>query len=122
MFKLHLFDTKGERLSIGDIVKVKGNTGSAFYTHVKFSEKDQSITPFSTFCFHAIEKVSEIPEGAVLMKTSDGNHWYSNDNSEYSEEGHSEYLESWFTCSQMISKGCFRIEIDSQPQPESKGE
>ena len=53
MFKLELYDRKGNILSIGDIVKISDGKGFHFFSEVKFLEDEKCIAPFHTFSFHS---------------------------------------------------------------------
>lgn len=111
MFELTLYDSKGIKLHIGDIVKVEGNNEVTFYTEVKWLEKEKAISPFHTFCFHSIEKVDGLPKNAQKSESEDRfDLWYTYPDSEC-KRNVEQYLSGWRECENLLEKRCFRIEL-----------
>lgn len=113
MFRLELYDRIGNKLSLGDIVKVSDGKGISFYAEVKYLESEKVIAPFHTFSFHSFEKVDSVPEHAKKANEERYNIWYTNSpelNDKEAAEYANEYLMSWRQCEHLIEKRCFRIE------------
>lgn len=113
MFKLELYDRIGNKLKIGDIVKVSNRDQFNFYAEVKYLEKEHCITPFHTFSFHSFEKVDKVPENAIKSTEERYGIWYTNapesDQKEATERAE-RYLLDWRQCEHLLGNGCFRIE------------
>ena len=77
MFNLELYDRKGVKLKLGDIVKVSNRHNFNFYAEVKYLPNEGVITPFHTFSFHSFEKVDAVPEHAVKSTEDRYNIWYT---------------------------------------------
>ena len=112
MFKMNLLDSLGNKLAIGDIVKVFNySTHSAFYAEVKYLADEQVITPFHTFSFHRFEKVDKVPENAIKCNEERYNIWYlDTKENEVDIEYGNQYLSSWRQCEHLIDR-CFSIEL-----------
>src|SRR5690606_36604752 len=115
MFKLELYDRKGNKLNLGDIVKISNGKEFSFYAEVKYLENEKVITPFHTFSFHSFENVDKIPEHAKKLTTKERyNVWYTHspelDEKEATEYAN-EYLISWRECEHLLEKRCFRVEL-----------
>jgi len=114
MFKLELFDRKGNKLNLGDIVKVSNGRNFSFYAEVKYLEDEKLITPFHTFSFHSFEKVDSIPEHAVKSNEERYDIWYTHNpelDEKESEEYASRYLSDWRHCEHLLENRCFKIEL-----------
>ena len=77
MFTLELYDRKGNKLNIGDIVKISDGKNFTFYSEVKYLEKEKAIAPFHTFCFHSFEKVETVPDHAKPGTEERYKIWYT---------------------------------------------
>lgn len=112
MFKLELYDRKGNILSIGDIVKISDGKGFHFFSEVKFLEDEKCIAPFHTFSFHSFEKVDKVPENAVKSTEERYNIWYLPSEIPDEEPQIGErYLIDWRQCEHLLQQRCFRIEL-----------
>jgi hypothetical protein len=114
MFKLELYDRLGNKLNMGDIVKISDGKNFSFYAEVKYLENEKCITPFHTFSFHSFEKVDAVPEHAKKSTEERYNIWYTHspekdekEAAEYAEK----YLIDWRQCEHLLEKRCFRIEL-----------
>jgi len=119
MFKLELYDRIGNKLSLGDIVKVSNGKWFNFYAEVKYLEKEKCITPFHTFSFHSFEKVDKVPEHAVKSTEESYDIWYTHTPEMDEKEAveHAErYLADWKECEHLLEQRCFRIEMIEQKQ------
>ena len=114
MFKLELYDRIGNKLNLGDIVKVSNGREFSFYAEVKYLENEKVITPFHTFSFHSFEKVDKIPEHAKKSTEERYNIWYTHspelDEKEAAEYAN-KYLIDWRQCEHLLEKRCFRVEL-----------
>lgn len=114
MFKLKLYDRKGNELSQGDIVKISNGKGFQFFSEVKFIKEEKCMAPFHTFSFHSFEKVSEVPANAIkCTEEKRYNIWHlpSLIQDEEPEIGE-KYLMDWMECEHFLSQRCFRIELE----------
>jgi|SRR5690606_12924882 len=114
MFKLELYDRIGNKLNLGDIVKVSNGREFTFYAEVKYLENEKVITPFHTFSFHSFEKVDEIPEHAKKLAEERYDIWFTYspelDEKEAIEHAN-KYLTDWRQCERLLENRCFRIEL-----------
>lgn len=108
MWKLRLFDRNGMELNEGDIVRISGDREIQFYSEVKYLGGG-AIAPFSTFSFHSVEKVDNLPLHAVKCSEERYNIWYINppDNDDLSGQ-HEQYLLNWRECEHLLAM--FKIE------------
>jgi len=114
MFKLELYDRIGNKLNIGDIVKVSDRHRFSFFAEVKYLEKEKKITPFHTFSFHSFEKVESLPEHAKKATEERYNIWYTHSpevDEREAAEYVNKYLIDWRQCEHLLNEGCFRIEL-----------
>lgn len=112
MFILRLYDRNGIELKLGDIVRISDGRRFQFYSEIKYLDHGV-ITPFSTFSYHSIEKVSEVPEGATLSTETRYRIWWINNSDEEDEEYADKfkaYLQSWRECETWIDNKCYRID------------
>ena len=119
MFTLELYDRKGVKLNLGDIVKVSNRYAFGFYAEVKYLEDEEIITPFHTFTFHSFEKVNEIPKEAIRADEERYKVWYVPDpNKEADKEAElfKKYLCEWRDCENLLEKRIFRIKIENKKQ------
>lgn len=103
-FELTLYDRKGVQLNEGDIVKVSDGKSFKFYSEVKYLEKEQSIAPFHTFCFHSFEKVDKVPEG-LNEGTGEERYriWYDmNAEPDTDAKYYENYFMDWRKCERMM--------------------
>lgn len=115
MFTLELYDRIGNKLSLGDIVKVSNGREFTFFAEVKYLESEKVITPFHTFSFHSFEKVETIPEHAKKSTEERYNIWYTYSpelDEKESAEYANKYLISWRVCEHLLEERCFRVEIN----------
>jgi hypothetical protein len=111
MFTLELYDSKGIKLNIGDIVRVS-NGRIEFFAEVKYLMDEQIITPFHTFSFHTFQKVDSLPEGLNKSGETRYNIWYNPlTNHENEDVKDSQYLMDWRQCEHLLEKRCYRIQI-----------
>lgn len=114
MFILELYDRRGVKLELGDIVKVSDGRDFNFFAEVKYLESEQCITPFHTFSFHSFEKVDSVPENAIKSTEERYNIWYLEnpeiDNYKELAEG---YLTDWRACEHLLEKKVFRIRLST---------
>lgn len=111
-FTLSLYDRKGQKLNMGDIVKVSIRGQFEFYSEVKYLEDEQAIAPFHTFSFHSFEKVDKVPKNAKESTEQRYRIWYLEDpEKDKNEEQFGQYLMSWCTCEHELKDRCFRIEL-----------
>lgn len=114
MFKLELYDRIGNKLNLGDIVKISDGKKISFYSEVKYLEDEKVITPFHTFSFHSFEKVDSVPEHAKKSSIEERyGIWYTHspeiDEKEAAQNAE-KYLIDWRQCDHLLEKRCFRIE------------
>ena len=115
MFKLELYDSKGNKLNLGDIVKISNGRNICFYAEVKYLEKENKITPFHTFSFHSFEKVDKLPENVIKSTEERYNIYFTHDPETDKKEAvkHAEkYLIDWRQCEHLLEQGCYRIKLD----------
>lgn len=115
MFKLELYDRIGNKLGLGDLVKISEGKHFTFFAEIKYLEKEKCITPFHTFSFHSFEKVDSVPEHAVKSTEERYNIWYTHtpeQDEEKAAEEADKYLMSWRQCEHLLEKRCFRIEVE----------
>ena len=117
MFILELYDRIGNKLNLGDIVKVSNGKEFSFYAEVKYLESEKIITPFHTFSFHSFEKVEKVPEHAKKSTEERYNIWYTNapeidekEAANYAEK----YLIDWRQCEHLLESRCYRIQLQKQ--------
>ncbi|MCO5250960.1 MAG: hypothetical protein M9949_06015 [Candidatus Kapabacteria bacterium] len=116
MFRLELFDRIGNKLNLGDYVKISDGKDFKFYVQVQYLEKEKCIVPFHTFSFHSFEKVDSVPENAYKM-TDEGRYdiWCVHppeaDNEAFAASA-KEYLSGWRQCEHLLEKGYFRVELN----------
>jgi hypothetical protein len=111
MFTLELYDSKGIKLNIGDIVRIS-NGRTEFFSEVKYLEDEQIITPFHNFSFHTFHKVDVLPEGLSKSNEPRYNVWYNpNSHHENEDDKDSQYLMDWRQCEHLLEKRCYRIQI-----------
>jgi hypothetical protein len=114
---LTIHDKNGVELNFGDIVKIECSTAGShytFYSEVKYLPESQSIAPFHTFAFHAVEKVDKVPDGATESTEERYKIWFhQHEESEDgpSENNYSRYLMEWRECEHLLSEKIFRIHI-----------
>lgn len=112
MFKLELYDRKGNKLNIGDIVRISDGKGFHFFSRITFLENEKCIAPFHTFSFHSFEKVDKLPENAIKSAEERYDIWYLPseipDEEPYIGE---KYLIDWRQCEHLLNQRCFRIEL-----------
>lgn len=115
MFKLLLYDCKGQELKLGDIVRVISGDryGNEFYARVTYLKDQQAIAPFHTFSFHAFEKVDELPKEVIKSTETRYDIWYTEADERKAEQFES-YLIDWRACEYLLQKRCFRIVPDTQ--------
>lgn len=114
MFKLELYDRVGNKLHIGDIVKVSDGKGFSFFAEVKYLEDEKVITPFHTFSFHSFEKVDKVPDHAKKSTEEMFDMWYTHSpelDEEKAAKEAEKYLIDWRQCEHLLEKRCFRIEL-----------
>lgn len=114
MFKLELYDRIGNKLNLGDIVKVSNGREFSFYAEVKYLENEKLITPFHTFGFHSFEKVDSVPEHAKKASEERYNIWYTHSpelDEKWASEYANKYLIDWRQCEYLLEKRCFRVEL-----------
>ncbi len=119
MFILELYDRIGNKLKIGDIVKVSNGQDFSFFAEVKYLEEEQIITPFHTFSFHSFEKVEKVPDNAKLLDEKRYKIWYiyphEKDDKKVKKDAE-KYLASWRNCEHLLEKRCFRIKKVTEEQ------
>lgn len=114
MFILKLYDRKGQKLNIGDIVRISDGKRFTFFCEVKYLEDEKAITPFHTFSFHSVEKVDKVPAEARKSTEDRYGIWYlSHDEADADKAAKQfkEYLMSWRQCEHNIDEKMWRIEI-----------
>ena len=113
MFILELFDRKGEKLQLGDIVKISNGKSFDFYAEVTYLKDEQIIAPFHTFSFHSVVKVDQVPESAVKSFETRYNVWYlpSRDQFDTDPQAGEKYLQSWRACEYKMNQKMFRIQL-----------
>jgi hypothetical protein len=119
MFTLELFDRLGQKLNLGDIVKVSNGKDFTFFAEVKYLAEEQIISPFHTFCFHSFEKVNEVPESAVKGSETRYKIWYNPIPAKDSKESArlaEKYLTDWRVCERLLEQRVFRINPIEQPK------
>jgi hypothetical protein len=109
---LKLYDSKGHELKLGDIVKVSDGKRFTFFCEVKYLEKEKVITPFHTFSFMHFVKVDEVPAEATKSTEERYAIWYLSNDPEEDTDGAEGYLMDWIQCEHLLSKGCYRIELN----------
>ena len=118
MFTLELYDRKGVKLNIGDLVKVSDGHHFSFFAEVTFLEHENAIAPFHTFTFHSFEKIDKLPDNVEKSTIEERyNVWYSvSDKKEIDEQAanFARYLHDWRQCERLIDDGCFRIKLQKQ--------
>lgn len=111
MFKLKLFDRKGQELNEGDIVKISDGRRFQFFAEVKYLPESKAIAPFHTFSFHSFEKIDKLPENAIEALEKRYKVWYVEQPDPDMEASDFErYLTDWRACEMLLEKGVFRIE------------
>ncbi len=116
MFTLELYDRKGVKLELGDIVKVSDGRDFHFFAEVKYLESEQCITPFHTFSFHSFEKIDSVPENAIKSTEERYNIWYFHTleaEQDKKAEEFRDYLMSWRECEIELKKRAFRIRLST---------
>jgi hypothetical protein len=119
MFLLELYDRIGNKLKIGDIVKVSNGQDFSFFAEVKYLEEEQVITPFHTFSFHSFEKVEKVPDNAKLLDEKRYKIWYvypPEKDDEKAKKDAEKYLSSWRNCEHHLEKRCYRIKKVNEEQ------
>lgn len=114
MFLLKLYDRKGAKIKIGDIVKISDGKRFTFFSEVKYLEKEKTITPFHTFSFHSVEKVDSVPAEAKESTEERYKIWYIyHDQAEVDNgaEAFRNYLMSWRECEHYLDNRCYQIEL-----------
>lgn len=112
MFKLELYDRIGNKLNMGDIVKISNGKEFTFYAEVKYLEAEKCITPFHTFSFHSFEKVEKVPDHAIKSAEERYGIWYThNPEVDESAKEAEKYLIDWRQCEHLLQQRCFRIEL-----------
>lgn len=112
MFTLTIHDRSGNELHEGDFVKISDGKRFTFFAEVKYLEDIQVITPFHTFSFHSVEKVSEIPPEAKKSNEERYGIWYIYHESAEPDEAaerFNRYLTSWRNCEYQLEKRSWRI-------------
>lgn len=111
MFELELYDRKGNKLKIGDIVKISNGRDFTFFAEVKYLKKEQQIAPFHTFSFHSFEKINKLPDNVVLSTEKRYKIWFlQNPEQDYDAfEYGQQYLIDWRQCEHLLEQRCFRI-------------
>lgn len=109
MLILELYDRNGEKLQLGDLVKISNGKSFDFYAEVTYLKNEQVIAPFHTFTF----KVDAVPEGVVKSFEQRYNVWYlpSRDQFDTDPQAGEKYLQSWRACEYKLEKNMFRIKI-----------
>lgn len=114
MFILELYDSNGNKLECGDIVKVSNGREFSFYAEVKYLEVEQVIAPFHTFSFHHFEKVDHVPDHAIQSSEERYKVWYTHtpevtapEAKQYAEK----YLIDWRQCEHLLEEKCFRVKL-----------
>lgn len=116
MFTLELYDRLGQKLNIGDIVKISDGHHFKFFAEVKYFSDEKTITPFGTFSFHSFEKVEKVPETAIQSTEERYKIWYENNpESDLKSKEYDHYLLEWRHLESLLSKKIFRIELNTQP-------
>ena len=116
MFTLELYDRLGQKLSIGDIVKISDGHKFQFFAEVKYLADEQCITPFHTFSFHSFEKVDKVPENAILLDEKRYNVWSLQDPEiDTNAEAAQHYLIEWRCCEKLLEQRIYRIKLNTQP-------
>jgi len=114
VFKLNLYDRKGNKLKLGDIVKVSDGRQFQFFAEVKYLKDEEVITPFHTFSFHSFEKVDCVPDDAVKSTEERYDIWYlpnpKKDIAEYVKAAEN-YLMDWRQCEHLLESRCYRIKM-----------
>lgn len=117
MFVLELYDRIGNKLNLGDIVKVSNGKEFYFYAEVKYLEKENIITPFHTFTFHSFEKVDKVPEHAKKSTEERYNIWYTYSpelDEKEAADCAEKYLIDWRQCEHLLESRCYRIQVFKQ--------
>ncbi len=112
MFRLELYDRKGQKLKIGDVVKISNGREICFYAEIKYLEKERCITPFHTFSFHSFEKVDSVPQEAIKSTEERYDIWYlplPNADRKEAIESAERYLLDWRQCEHLLESRCFQI-------------
>ena len=109
MFIFELYDSLGEMLSEGDIVRVIGNYGVRFYSEVKYLDDEQVIAPFHTFSYHRFEKVHQVPDGCTESDTEERYKIWIESDPDKLKSNTDEYLASWRVCEHNLERRIYRI-------------
>lgn len=112
MFQLELFDRLGNKLNIGDIVKISNGREFTFYAEVKYLTRERIITPFHTFSFHSFEKVDKLPDNVTKSTEERYGIWFHHnpEKDEKAVRGYFEkYLLDWRQCEHLLEQRCFQI-------------
>lgn len=90
---LTIFGSDKVELHLGDLVKIGGNHGHAFYTRIKLLP-DGRLYPFSCFSYRTIIKIDALPDNATYsQKDACGNeYWYGGDADMMPDQGMTEWL------------------------------
>lgn len=114
MFELELYDRKGQKINLGDVVKISNGREFQFYAEVKYLESEGIITPFHTFSFHSFEKVDIVPENATKSTEERYNIWYvENPENDTEASQYERYLIEWRKCEHLLEK-VFKIRVKKQ--------
>lgn len=114
MFALEIYDRIGNKLKLGDIVKISNGREFTYYAEVKYLEKEKMLAPFHTFSFHSIVKVDNLPSNAKKTKEERYNSWYTHPpeiDDRVAAKHAEQYLTDWLHCEYLIDRKYFRIEI-----------
>ena len=116
MFILELYDRLGQKLNIGDIVKISDGRHFKFYAEVKYLADEECIAPFHTFSFHSFEKVDKVPENAIQSTEERYKIWYiDNPESDDNAKNYEHYLIEWRKCEVLLRNKIFRIKLNTHP-------
>lgn len=112
MFKLELYDRKGIKLKLGDVVKISNGKHFNYYAEVTYLKGEGVITPFHTFSFHSFEKVEEMPKDVIKLNEERYNIWYGLSPEADKEQAVKEatyYLQQWREVEHLLNNRTFRI-------------
>lgn len=67
------YDSKGVEIRKGDLLKVAGHYSKrdGFFFYTRFQVYHGRLWPFAQFSYNQVQKVEELPEGAVKNNTTD---------------------------------------------------
>lgn len=98
MFILELYDRKGQKLALGDIVKVSNSRAFNFYVRLTYLPGEGIIAPFHTFSYSSVEKVDQLPCDAIKANDERYDVWHIPGEEDPEGEHFRDYLLSWRQC------------------------